>query len=239
MTPSLLVQVLPDPEQTVTLNQEQTRYLTRVLRLGAGDTLFLFDGRGGRCRAVISDTNPKAVSLRCAAQVPVIPESPVHITLLQGVPKGEKMDLIVQKASELGVHSVVPVMTERTQVQKGDRTDRWRRVAEAAAAQCGRSTVPSLAPVAPLRNALEGGTGKGVVFWEKASRPLSQCLHLKGLGELTILVGPEGGLTEREVTLAENAGLTRAGLGPRLLRTETAAIVSVALIQYLFGDLGS
>lgn len=239
MIPSLLLEALPDPDETVTLNREQTHYVSRVLRLRNGDRLFLFDGRGERRQAVITDMAPRTAVLRCTLRVSATAESPLRITLLQGVPKGEKMDLIVQKVTELGAYAVVPVVTQRAQVQKGGRTARWRRVAEAAAAQCGRSTVPTISDPMTVEAALKYRRVPGIVFWEEEAPPLSRLANLRPSGELCVLVGPEGGLTETEVVQAEESGFRRAGLGPRLLRTETAAIVAVALVQHLYGDLGN
>ena len=240
MIPSVLLGSLPDPDQTVTLNREQTHYVSRVLRLRNGDRLFLFDGKGERREAVVTDINPRNAILLCTLRVSATAESPLRITLFQGLPKGEKMDLIIQKVTELGTHAVVPVITERTQVHKTGRTARWRRVAEAAAAQCGRSTVPTISDPMTVQAALKYRRSPGIVFWEEEAPPLSRLANLRPSGgELCVLVGPEGGLTETEVTQAEVSGFRRAGLGPRLLRTETAAIVTVALVQHLYGDLGN
>jgi len=239
MTPSLLLDPLPQADHNVTLNREQTRYVARVLRLKTGDPLFLFDGHGGRCQAHLTEITPRGAVVRCEGAIPIVPESPLHVTLMQGIAKGEKMDAIVQKATELGVYRIVPVITERSQAQKVERVDRWIRIAESAAAQCGRSVVPEISPILKLADALGKEPRRGFVFWERATVAFSHPEGPAAGNDLTVLIGPEGGLTDQEVALAETAGLKMAALGPRILRTETAAIIAVALVQYLAGDMGS
>jgi len=238
MTPSLLLSTLPEPETTIALDKGQTHYVLRVLRLRPGDRLFIFDGRGTRQEAQLTGADRRQAVLRCGPKVSTPTESPVRITLMQGLPKADKMDWIVQKVTELGVASILPVITERTQIQKQDKTERWRRIAEAAASQCGRNTVPIIAAPMPLASALALETELGVVLWEEERRPFSDLRSIRRPPGIHLLVGPEGGLTAREVAYAEEQGYARAGLGPRLLRTETAAIVSVALVQHTYGDLG-
>jgi 16S rRNA (uracil1498-N3)-methyltransferase len=217
------------------LGPEARRYLADVLRLAPGAGIEVFDGRGGRFAAEIGPgfewvtLGPREVA----------PAAAVEITLLVALAKGEKMDLVVQKATELGVGRVLPFEAERSVVRlepsKGEeRAGRWRRIAAEAARQCGRADVPEVAPPAALDRALAAlapGT-RTFVF-----HPGGGKLDGAAPAAVAAVVGPEGGLTDGEVRACEGAGAIRAALGPRVLRAETAAIVAVALLQARFGDL--
>ena len=217
------------------LGPEARRYLADVLRLAPGAAIEVFDGRGGRYAAEIGP-GFEWVTLgpREAA-----PAASVEIALVVALAKGEKMDLVVQKATELGVARVLPFEAERSVVrlepEKGEeRAARWGRIAAEAARQCGRADVPEVSPPLPLGRALAAlppGT-RLLVFHPGGGR-----LEGGGAASMAAVVGPEGGLTDGEVRACEEAGALRAGLGPRVLRAETAAIVAVALLQARFGDL--
>jgi 16S rRNA (uracil1498-N3)-methyltransferase len=217
------------------LGPEARRYLADVLRLSPGASIEVFDGRGGRYGAEIGP------GFEWVALGPreVAPPASVEIALVVALAKGEKMDLVVQKATELGVGRVLPFEAERSVVRlepaKGEeRAGRWRRIAEEAARQCGRADVPEVSPPAALARALSAlapGT-RTFVFHPGGGR-----LDAGGAASVAAVVGPEGGLTDAEVAACEAAGAVRAGLGPRVLRAETAAIVAVALLQARFGDL--
>lgn len=218
------------------LGPEARRYLADVLRLAPGAALEVFDGRGGRYPAEIGPGFEwVALGAREAA-----PPAAVELALVVALAKGEKMDLVVQKATELGVARVLPFEAERSVVRleagKGEeRAARWRRIAAEAARQCGRADVPEVSPPSPLARGLAvlaPGT-RAFVFHPGGGR-------LEGGGapaSVAAVVGPEGGLTDAEVRACEEAGAVRAALGPRVLRAETAAIVAVALLQARFGDL--
>lgn len=218
------------------LGPEARRYLEGVLRLAPGACIEVFDGHGGRYDGRI-EKGFEAVRLGPREEAPA---AGVEIALLVALAKGEKMDLIVQKTTELGVARVLPFAAERSVVRldpaKGDeRAARWRRIAEEAARQCGRADVPEVRAPTSLADALDAlapGT-RAFAFHPGGGR-------LAGAGAVTVaaVVGPEGGLTDAEVRACEAAGAVRAGLGPRTLRAETAAIVAVALLQARFGDLG-
>lgn len=217
------------------LGPEARRYLADVLRLAPGAALEVFDGRGGRYAAVIGPgfewvtLGPREVA----------PAAALEITLLVALAKGEKMDLVVQKATELGVARLLPFEAERSVVrlepEKGEqRAARWRRIAGEAARQCGRADVPEVAPPAPLARAL-GAIAPGTRAF--VFHPGGGKLEGAAPSAVAAVVGPEGGLTDAEVRACEAAGAVRAALGPRVLRAETAAIVAVALLQARFGDL--
>jgi 16S rRNA (uracil1498-N3)-methyltransferase len=217
------------------LDGRARRYLAEVLRLAPGARIEVFDGEGGRYDAVV-EAGFEAVRLGARQEAA---RAAVEIALVPALAKGEKMDLVVQKATELGVARLLPFAAERSVARlegaKGaERAARWRRIAEEAARQCGRADVPEVRPPVPLAAALADlapGT-RTIVFHPGAGR-------LGGAAgpSVAAVVGPEGGLTDGELRACEAAGAERASLGPRTLRAETAAIVAVALLQARFGDL--
>ncbi len=221
------------------LGPEARRYLADVLRLSPGAALEVFDGRGGRYAAEIGP-GFEWVTLgpRQAA-----PAASVELTLLLALAKGEKTDLVVQKATELGAARIVPFAAERSVVrldrERGEeRARRWRRIAEEAARQCGRADVPEVDAPAPLSGAL-GALPPGLVpiVLHPGAPPVASLAP--AAGGYAAIVGPEGGLTRAEMEACDAAGARHASLGPRVLRAETAAIVAVALLQARFGDMGA
>jgi len=226
---------------SVTLAGEAHRYLARVLRLQSGDTVDLFDGRGLEVGATVTAVGPREMTLALGERRHMqIPDAP-PVTLLQGLPRAERMDLIVQKATELGAARVVPVRTTRSAAGQQARLERWERIAREAARQCGRAELLAVAPLLSLKEAIAGldAGGTRVVPWEEApGAPPLQALVPARPSAVAVLIGPEGGLTREEVGLATGAGFEIATLGPRILRTETAAIAALAAIQSRVGGLG-
>jgi 16S rRNA (uracil1498-N3)-methyltransferase len=223
------------------------RYLSRVLRLAPGAHVDLFDGRGTEVAAIIISIDAREVTFVLGERRQVVQRPTPPLTLLQGLPRAERMDLVVQKATELGAARVVPVRTARSAAGQRGRPDRWEKIAIEAARQSGRADWPELAPVTGLEEALNALAGGGlrIVPWEEApqAQPFGAILATATVGvtaptAVTLLIGPEGGLTGEEVELATSAGFQIATLGPRILRTETAAIVAVALVQSALGALG-
>ena len=225
---------------SVTLQGEAHRYLARVLRISAGDAIELFDGRGMEVSATVERVGPRDLTVtlgeRRRMEIPAAPP----VTLLQGLPRAERMDLIVQKAAELGAARVVPVRTARSATGQQGRPERWERIAREAARQCGRAELLALAPLLSLAEAIAGlPEGTRVVPWEEApGAPSLLSLVPEHPEAVAVLIGPEGGLTRDEVALATNAGFQIATLGPRILRTETAAIAALAVLQSRVGGLG-
>ena len=221
------------------LTDAARHYLSHVLRLGPGASVELFDGRGAAWDATIE---PGLAGLALGPRREIAPGG-AALHLLVALAKGEKLELVVQKATELGVARVAPFAAERSVVQldaeKGEaRAVRWRRIAEEAARQCGRADVPEVAAPTSLAAAL-AALPEGVrllVLHGEGGAPLG-ALGLEGAAAVAAVVGPEGGLTEAELSACQAAGAVRARLGPRTLRAETAAMAVVALLQALVGDL--
>ena len=230
----------------VTFDGDESRHLTRVLRLRPGDTVVATDGAGRDYTVRLETVGPRATGtvLGIAAGAS---ESPLAITLVQCVPKGDKMEAIVRAATELGVRRVVPALAERTVVRLEpagwrERARRWQRVAREAAKQSRRAVIPEVDPPRPLVDCLAAVRADlALCVWEGQAPPLAEALARAGgpLRTAALLIGPEGGLAQNEVEAAREGGWTLAHLGPRILRTETAGPAVIAILQARFGDLGS
>lgn len=223
------------------LPAETAAHGVRVLRLRAGDRVTLFNGEGGEYQATIRRADKRGVAVMVDAHQAVERESLLSITLAQGISKGDRMDYTIQKAVELGVTRIVPLETERTTVRLDQervvkRLVHWRRVAISACEQCGRNRVPAILPVMPVAQWCERPVaGLQLVLAPEAKQGLRELPEL--IQEVTLLVGPEGGWADAELRLAERSGYRSLRLGPRVLRTETAPIAAIAVIQAFWGDL--
>jgi 16S rRNA (uracil1498-N3)-methyltransferase len=212
-----------------------------VLRLKPGAVIKLFDGKGQEYNAVIQTATKRESTANIEKQVKVQNESPLSITLLQGISRGDRMDYTIQKAVELGVNKIVPVITARCNVQlSGSRADKkrahWRGVMISACEQSGRAVMPELAEIEPYDAILADYT-KGTRLLLEPTGPYG-IQQLEEQTEVTLLIGPEGGFSETEVQQASASGFQSIQFGPRILRTETAAISAIAVLQTLWGDLG-
>lgn len=229
----------------VVVGGDAHRHLARVLRARPGDLLTLFDGAGTEVEAEVTRVGARETELALGARRSGIQVDPTRaITLLVAIPRGERMDLVVQKVTELGAARLVPLVAGRSvarPVPGTSRQARWDKIAREAARQSGRADAPVIDEPCPLVRALAdpGLPARRLALWEGSpGRPLRGALE--GPPERTaLLVGPEGGLAPDEVTAAEAAGWSAVGLGPRVLRVETAAIVAVALAQAAMGGLDS
>jgi 16S rRNA (uracil1498-N3)-methyltransferase len=224
--------------EQVLLDGEPHRHLAKVLRLQPGDGVLVFDGGGTEIEARVLAVGPKTIELSLGPRRAVA-LAPVNVTLLQAVPKGERMDLIVQKATELGVAAIVPVLTTRSVAKPGaSRSRRWQTIAQEAARQSGRADVPQVSDPLPLAEAVtHAPDGARFVLWEEEhGHSLRRSLD-GAASAITLLIGPEGGLAVPEVVEARTHGFVPVGLGPRILRVETAAIVALALVQAAAGGL--
>lgn len=217
-------------------------HAVRVLRLVSGNPLTLFNGDGCDYPARILATSKREVTVIVEARQPLHNESPLPLTLAQGMARGEKMDLIVQKATELGVVRIVPLLTERAEVKLDasrleKRLAHWRAVAASACEQSGRACLPEISAALPLQTWLDDlteSTALRLALLPEATRSARECEFPAAGGIL--VVGPEGGLGERDVAALQAAGFDGLRLGPRILRTETAGLAALAALQALHGD---
>ncbi len=229
------------PGEDVELPAQAAQHLMRVLRLPAGAPLTLFNGAGGEFSATLSARDGKVVRARVLAHDPVERESPLDVTLLQGVARGERMDFIVQKATELGVTRIVPVLAERSVVkidaaQRERKRDHWQAVAVAACEQCGRNRVPQVAGALSLAAAIGSVPESALRCLLAADAATPLATDARAAMRIALLIGPEGGLADSEVALAAAAGFRGYRLGPRIMRTETAGIAALATLQAMAGD---
>ena len=230
----------------VTFDALETRHLARVLRLGPGDTVVATDGVGHDYTVRLDAVRPRASGV-VVGVAEAAGESPLAITLVQAVPKGDKLETIVRAATELGVARIVPALTARTVVrlaerQAAARLARWQRVVREAAKQCGRPVVPYVVPPRTLPDCLDEARSADVALclWEGSAQRLDAALVEAGSPRrVALLVGPEGGLERREVDAARERGWRVVGLGARILRTETAGPALIAILQARWGDLGT
>lgn len=227
---------------TIALPEGAAAHLVRVLRLQVGDPCVLFNGDGFDRDARIVSTGKREVLAEIIASRPIDNESPLAITLLQGIARGEKMDLILQKATELGVTRILPVFSERSEVKlDAQRADRrvahWREVVVSACEQSGRARVPDVAAPQPLAQASALRQGRGFLLDPFAGSTLAS-LQGGDLRACTLAIGPEGGWSPRDREQLAAAGFEGLQLGPRILRTETAGIAAIAALQAKAGDLG-
>jgi len=222
---------------TAALRGTEFRHLQRVLRLREGDEVTLFDDDGREHAGIVLSLSPRVAHVRITATHVPARESALAITLYQGVPKGRKLDLVVEKATELGVRRIAPVVSRHV-VARGSRVDRWRRIAASAAEQCGRTRVPSVDAPVDLGALVRGiWPPLRILAWE-GERAVSLDSLPATAGAAIAVVGPEGGFAPDEVEAARDAGFATVALAPRILRAETAAIVTATLCLHRWGDVG-
>ncbi|MGQ3056673.1 MAG: 16S rRNA (uracil(1498)-N(3))-methyltransferase [Nevskia sp.] len=224
------------------LPDEAARHVAQVLRMRAGEALTLFDGSGGEYAAVIVEAGRRDVRVRIDQHHAVDRESRLDVTLAQCVSKGDRMDYTIQKAVELGVSRIVPLLSERSVVKlDAERWDKklehWRGVAVSACEQSGRTRVPEIVAVQKL-DAWLAVPAEGRLRLVLAPTESVSLRTLDAAATIALLIGPEGGLSDAEIAAARRAGCIGIGLGPRVLRTETAGVATLAALQVLWGDLG-
>jgi 16S rRNA (uracil1498-N3)-methyltransferase len=237
------------PGSVVELPRDTGSHVARVLRARSGDELVLFNGDGQEFSASIEAVRGTRVSASVGAARAVDRESPLEVTLIQCVPRGDRMDFIVQKATELGVARIVPVLSQRSVVrldesQSASKQAHWRAVVVSACEQCGRNRLPIVATPQPLLNylgslgAAESLNGRFLrLVLEPVSAPPSA--NRLAVTAAEIAIGPEGGFATEELEAFELCGFAKVGLGPRVLRTETAAVAAVVMLQSRFGDMSA
>ena len=228
----------------VQLHPDAAHHAVRVLRLAVGEPVVLFDGRGGEFEARITRIDRGQVSVKTGAHRDIERECRLHIVLVQGLSGGDRMDITLQKAVELGVAAIQPVATERSVVKLKDeraqrRAEHWQNLVISACEQCGRNRVPEVLPLLNLPdwlaqlNALAANDEARLLLSPAATVPLKE---LAPPARMMLLIGPEGGLSPAETQLAQSRGFRPVRLGPRILRTETAALATLSAIQALWGD---
>ena len=228
--------------EVIFVTGDPLHHLKQVLRLKEGDLAILLDGIGGCCRVRLEHlTRNSARALVLERWQEIETALPIH--LLQGLPKGDKFDLILQKGTELGITSFHPVLTQRSVPQPDSqrlakRYQRWDRIVSEAARQSRRCVLPKISPLQPLSRTLPPDADNlRLVLWEAGARPFSSVLPERRPKAVSLLVGPEGGFAADEIVLIEESGYQPVHMGPRILRTETAGLAAAGILQYLYGDL--
>ena len=246
-------------EIPIQLSADKSHYLISVLRGRQGDVVTVIDGKGKAYSAEITTVSNTKAFVKIVSEIAIDTEAPFDLVLCQGILKGEKMDMVIQKTTELGIKEIIPVITERSIVRQTRKIDRWRKIAEEAAEQCGRAVVPVIHEPMEYSKALSAfPVHHGFIFWEEGGMTLTDAvlkisshpidlltdstihqsvdssIHPFTHSPIHLFIGPEGGFTSEEISQAEDKGLARTTLGKRILRAETAAIAAVTLVQFLF-----
>jgi 16S rRNA (uracil1498-N3)-methyltransferase len=225
----------------VGLPEQAGLHLTRVLRLDPGAPVTLFDGTGGEYAGTL-ERDGKKWWAKVGSHDPVERESPLSVTLLQGIARGERMDLIVQKATELGVARIVPLFAERSVVkadekQRARKLEHWQAIAVAACEQCGRNRIPEIAEPRSLGDAVDAlPAGLRCLLAADAAESLASAAARAATREIALLIGPEGGIAPNEQSFARANGFVACRMGPRIMRTETAGLAALATLQVVAGD---
>ncbi len=229
--------------QTVQLCAAASQHIGRVLRKKKDQPLILFNGDGGEYLGVISEISRHAVSVTLVSHSAVDNESNLNITLMQCISRTQSMDVALQKAVELGVTQIIPIISERMPLKldtaaKEKKQGHWQRLIIGAAEQCGRTTLPELVPIRTLVQQLtEPHNSPHLLLDPRAERKINQ-VPITPTDRLTVLIGPEGGLSDQEIGAACDADFVTVRFGPRVLRTETAATAFITAAQLLWGDMG-
>jgi 16S rRNA (uracil1498-N3)-methyltransferase len=232
--------------ETLAIGGELYGHLVRVLRIAGGERFILADGRGNEVEAEMETVGKGSATARIVRRLPAAgPAAGPAITIFHALPKGDKLDLIIEKGTELGAAGFMVFIGERS-VARPDRQrlegrlERWRRIAREAARQCGRHDLPAVALADSLESALESSSQEvRLLLWEEErSTTLGPLLRQPSPASVGIVIGPEGGITPKEATTAQGAGCLSVSLGPRILRTETAGLAVLAILQAAWGDMG-
>lgn len=217
------------------------KHIVKVLRLKPGDSITLFNANSVEYYGKIREIGKREIILDIECSQEINTESPIEITLLQGLPKGDKMDYIIEKATELGISKIVPVITERAQIRDRDRKKRWDRIALEASKQCGRTNPTIIENTLDFEEALNIYSKKELAVILHVNAEVLAKDYIKNSLQvptnIVLFVGPEGGFTDNEVLLGNKMGFISLGLGPRVLRTETASIAVLSVLQFHYGDL--
>jgi len=233
--------------QTPVISGSDAKHIKDVLRLKSGDIIGLFDGKGYEYEARIVALLPAIIKVSILSRSPSLVESPVRITVAQALIKDRKMDGLIRQLTELGISKWVPFIAKRSiprpdTKQLSARMERWNKITREAIKQSRRGRITEISEIVSFEDVLNYGDmfDLKIVFWEEEPKPLKSIFSQQGTYAKTILVmiGPEGGFTQKEIEDARKNGFIIARLGPRILRSETATIAACSLLQYLFGDMG-
>lgn len=224
---------------------QEVRHIRRVLRLKAGDGIVVFDGSGKEYEGTIFEEGPSFVLIEIQNIISSERESPLEISLAQGLLKGEKMDYLIQKATELGVKEIIPFFSSRSvplldKSKRLKRYHRWQRIAVEASKQCGRGVIPRIGPLQDYFEMLQAPSPDSLrlILWEKEGAGLKEILKMSKEKKIFFIVGPEGGASTKEVEQAKRAAFIAVNLGKRILRSETASLCLLGILQYEWGDIG-
>ncbi|MGQ0794317.1 MAG: 16S rRNA (uracil(1498)-N(3))-methyltransferase [Deltaproteobacteria bacterium] len=218
------------------------KHIVRVLRLNHGDRLTLFDESGIEYTGAIERITSRDLTVSILLEKKVETESRLNISLLQGLPKADKMDFIVEKSTELGVKEIIPVITSRSIIRRTDKAPRWRKIAVESAKQCRRSTPPAIGEVVDFNTAIKSyndGNRLKIIFYENCLDNMKSYINTSSQlpTDIILFIGPEGGFSDNEILSAKQFNFIPLGLGPRILRTETAGIAAISIFQFLYGDI--
>ena len=239
----ILSDITPLPFEA-TITGQDARHIFKVLRLDRGAAIPVTDGRGNDYTAKILDAGPAAVTIRVFQKNLETSESPLELTLCSGMLKDKKMDMVIKHVTQLGIDKWIPVFCGRS-VPRPDpgrikkRWERWQAISRESLKQCGRSRLVKISEPLPFKalKTVSQAYDHKIAFWEKSSCPLTAIKKKAPPQKAIILIGPEGGFTNQEIRAAESLGFNSFSLGPRILRSETAAISSCTLIQHILGDI--
>ena len=240
---------VPDPSienKLLKIKGEEVKHILRVLRLKAGDEIIVFDGLGNEFEGAIVKETSSSVVIQVQNISSSIRESPLEITLAQSLLKGEKMDYLIQKATELGVKQIIPFLSSRSipLLEKSDklkRFHRWEKIVIESSKQCGRGVIPKIKPLWDYSEVLQNAPQDSLrlILWEREEVRLREVLErLKEKTRIFFIVGPEGGFSKEEIGEAKRAGFVAVRLGKRVLRAETASLCLLSILQYDWGDIG-
>jgi 16S rRNA (uracil1498-N3)-methyltransferase len=229
-------------DNLVTLDKDETYHLARVLRLGLGARVEVGDGRGGNFEAVVTGLDSQEARLQLVRRLDPWGEPPLPLVLGIGLAKGDALDGVIRQATEMGVHEILPFVSERSERpdpgRTGRRLARWQRLARESLKSCQRSVLPHIHAPREFGEVLAAPAALKLIFWEDdRGGGLQQWLAGPRPGGVLLLIGPEGGFSSQEVAAARDAGFRVASLGPRRLKVETAALAALTLLQYAWGDL--
>ena len=224
-----------------TISESDYTHITKVLRLGAGDRITVFDTESTEYEGILTDISSEAIALRVHNTRRLQTEPELGLNLFQAILKGNRMDGIINQATQLGVSEIFPVVSERTQVRSTTRVDRWNRIALESTKQCGRATPPVVSEPVDFQNSfgIRKQSEMKIILYENQDELLGDYMDslTKLVNSINVYIGPEGGFSKKEITLAEENGYIALGLGKRILRAETASVASLAILQSRFGNI--